>query len=105
MPAERSAGATRQEFDLSGINTVLSSTFHRRREAFYGVGISALVGLGGVAAWFAIFVRTDPVTLGLTLTWMILLAGFGGAYGFANGHRLGPGPTRLILDKSGLTLI
>jgi hypothetical protein len=95
---------TRQEFDLTGVNTVVSSSFDRRRKTFFALGYGTSIGLLAFAAWFVIFVRTDALTLGLMLAWILALAWYASVAGFGNAVRLSPGASHLILDPQGLTL-
>ncbi len=94
-----------QEFDLSGVNSIVADRFRRRREVFTAIGAVALPAILAVAVWFGLFGPTSPLVRAGVVTWALILAWYGGAYGFTSARRLAPGPSGLRIDERGISLV
>jgi hypothetical protein len=94
-----------QDFDLSGVNRIVADRFRSRRAAFTAIGAVTLPTILVVAVWFGLFGPTGPLLRAGVVTWAVILAWYGGAYGFVSARRLAAGPSGLRIDQKGISLI
>lgn len=93
-----------EDFDLSSVCTIIADRFRVRRRVFYAVGATTLTGILGVAIWVGVFIQSDPPYRAGIVILALLIAFYGGAYGFVYALQLAPGPSRLSVDDRGVTV-
>lgn len=94
-----------REFDLSDVHTIVADRFRARREAFTTVGAASSISLLVLAVWFGLEGPGGVVIRIGVATWALVLAWYGGAYGFTSARRLAQGPVRLRLDNTGISVL
>jgi hypothetical protein len=94
-----------QTFDLSSVNLTVARRFRLRHKVFTAVGATTLPALIAVAVWAGFFLPADPGYRALLAVWALILAWYGGAFGFGLARQIEPGPSRLGIGNRGVSLV